>query len=132
MIEIIPAIDLIDGQCVRLKQGDYAEKTVYSSNPVEMAKSFEDAGVRRLHLVDLDGVKCKKPVNIKILQEIANQTNLSIDYSGGIANVESLKQVFDAGADFVMIGSVASRKPEMMIEWLVKLGGDNFFYFQLL
>jgi phosphoribosylformimino-5-aminoimidazole carboxamide ribotide isomerase len=100
-IEIIPAIDLIDGKCVRLSQGDYNQKTVYNENPLEVAKMFEAAGIRRLHLVDLDGAKAKHIVNHKILEEIATNTKLVIDFGGGLKSDEDLEIAFKSGAAMV-------------------------------
>src|SRR5512140_999109 len=97
-IEIIPAIDIIDGKCVRLSQGDYSKKTIYNEDPLEVAKQFEDIGILRLHLVDLDGAKKGEVVNIKVLDKIANKTHLKIDFGGGIKTNESIQSIFDAGA----------------------------------
>ena len=99
MIEIIPAIDLIDGKCVRLRHGDFSQKTVYSDDPVETAKRFADAGIRRLHMVDLDGAKSGEPANIDVLEDVADAVNLSIDFGGGIKTESDVKRVFDAGAE---------------------------------
>jgi phosphoribosylformimino-5-aminoimidazole carboxamide ribotide isomerase len=107
MIEIIPAIDIIDGKCVRLSQGDYNQKTIYNSDPLEVAKMFEDAGLKRLHLVDLDGAKAHHIVNQKVLNKIANCTNLIIDFGGGLKTDEDLKIAFDSGASMVTGGSIA-------------------------
>ena len=101
MIEIIPAIDLIDGKCVRLSQGDFTRKTVYRENPLETAKEFEDAGLKRLHIVDLDGAKNGRVTNLKVLETIARDTNLTIDFGGGIKTDEDIQSVFDAGANLV-------------------------------
>ncbi len=117
-IEIIPAIDLIDGHCVRLTQGDYTQKSVYSSDPVEVAKSYEDIGIRRLHLVDLDGAKADGPQNLGILESIATRTGLEIQYGGGIKSPEALQRVFDAGAVRAIIGSLAVREPDTFAAWL--------------
>ncbi len=120
MIEIIPAIDLIGGDCVRLVKGDYEQKTVYSKDPVEVAKVFQDTGIRRLHLVDLDGAKTGKIINLSILESIASQTSLMIDFGGGITSDEDMNAVYNAGADIATIGSVAIKEPEKFLEWIAK------------
>lgn len=107
MIQIIPAIDIIDGKCVRLSQGDYSQKKTYFENPLEVAKMFEDAGLKRLHLVDLDGAKNKKITNAKVLENIASKTSLHIDFGGGVQSEEDLKLAFDCGASQVTGGSIA-------------------------
>ena len=104
MIEIIPAIDLIDGKCVRLSQGDYAQKTVYNENPLEVAKMFADAGIRRLHLVDLDGAKAHHIVNHKVLERITSATNLVVDFGGGLKTDDDLRIAFECGASMVTGG----------------------------
>lgn len=126
MIEIIPAIDLIDGNCVRLQQGDFSKQTIYSKNPLDTAKKFEDMGFRRLHLVDLDGAKHQSGTNRKILAKIAANTNLKIDFGGGIRTTEDVTEIFDAGAEQVTCGSVAATKPELFLNWLEKFGGERF------
>lgn len=126
MIELIPAIDIINGQCVRLTQGDYDAKTVYSSNPIEVAKHFEALGFRRLHIVDLDGAKSKHIVNVQTLQEITTQTNLIVDFGGGIKTEEDLCKAFDAGATMVTIGSIAVTSPTLFLNWLDKYGAERF------
>jgi phosphoribosylformimino-5-aminoimidazole carboxamide ribotide isomerase len=125
MIEIIPAIDLIEGKCVRLVQGDFARKTVYSENPLEVAKEFENAGLRRLHLVDLDGAKNGKVTNLETLEEIARRTDLIIDFGGGIKTGEDIRQVFGAGAAMACVGSVAVKEPERFFDWLDRYGGER-------
>ena len=110
MIEIIPAIDLIDGKCVRLTQGDFAQKKVYNENPLDTAKEFENAGLKRLHIVDLDGAKRGKVTNLKVLETIAANTNLTIDFGGGIKTDEDIKSVFDAVRGMASIGSVAVKR----------------------
>lgn len=125
MIEIIPAIDLIDGKCVRLVQGDFARKKVYSENPLEAAKTFENAGLKRLHIVDLDGAKRGKIANLKVLETIAANTNLTIDFGGGIKTDEDIKSVFDAGAAIASIGSIAVKDTEKFFAWLEKYGGEK-------
>ena len=101
MLEIIPAIDLIDGKCVRLSQGDYKQKTIYNENPLEVARMFEDAGIKRLHLVDLDGAKANHIVNHKVLESIATKTNLVIDFGGGLKSDEDLRIAFSSGAQMI-------------------------------
>lgn len=125
MIQIIPAIDLIEGKCVRLTQGDYSQKKVYNENPLEVAKEFEDAGIRRLHLVDLDGAKAKKIVNYKTLEEIAGKTRLTIDFGGGLQSDKDLEIAFGSGAAQVTGGSVAVKNPEMFLRWLEVYGGEK-------
>lgn len=125
MIEIIPAIDLIDGKCVRLSQGDFARKKIYNENPLEVAREFEDAGLRRLHVVDLDGAKNGKVTNLKVLEMVASNTNLTIDFGGGIKTGEDIQSVFDAGAAMASIGSVAVKEPEKFFGWLEKYGGEK-------
>ena len=125
MIEIIPAIDLIDGKCVRLSQGDFAQKKIYSENPLEVAKEFEAIGLRRLHIVDLDGAKIGKVTNLKVLETIVQNTNLTIDFGGGIKTDEDISSVFDAGARIASIGSVAVKNAEKFFEWLEKFGGEK-------
>ena len=125
MIEIIPAIDLIEGKCVRLSQGDFARKKIYNENPLEAAREFEDAGLRRLHIVDLDGAKNGKVTNLKVLETIARNTNLTIDFGGGIKTDEDLQSVFDAGAMMASIGSVAVKEPEKFFAWIEKYGGEK-------
>lgn len=125
MIEIIPAIDIIDGKCVRLTQGDYNQKTVYNEDPVEVAKMFEDAGIKRLHTVDLDGARSSHVVNTRVIERIATHTNLTIDFGGGIKSDEDLRKAFDAGAQMVTIGSVAVKEPELFASWVETYGGDK-------
>lgn len=125
MIEIIPAIDLIDGRCVRLSQGDFSQKTIYNENPLEAAKEFESVGLQRLHIVDLDGAKNGKVINLKVLETIARNTNLTIDFGGGIKTDEDINSVFDAGAEIASIGSVAVKNAEKFFEWLENFGGDR-------
>lgn len=125
-MEIIPAIDIIDGKCVRLTQGDYAQKTVYNENPLEVAKEFEGAGVKRLHLVDLDGAKAGTVQNWKVLQTIAANTSLVIDFGGGIKQEKDLAIVFESGAAYATIGSLAVKSPQLFVEWLAAYGADKF------
>lgn len=124
-IEIIPAIDLIDGKCVRLSQGDYKRKTVYNEDPLEVAKMFEKAGVKRLHLVDLDGAKAKHIVNFKVLERIATKTNLIIDFGGGLKSDADLKIAFNSGAAMVTGGSIAVKEKETFLKWLETYGSDK-------
>ncbi len=122
---IIPAIDLIEGKCVRLTQGDYSQKTIYNENPVEVAKEFEDAGLTHLHLVDLDGAKAKKVINWKVLERIATQTKLNIDFGGGVQSGGDLKTVFESGAKQVTGGSIAVKNPELFENWLKTYGNER-------
>lgn len=124
-IEIIPAIDIIDGKCVRLSQGDYDRKTVYNENPLEIARMFEDAGISRLHLVDLDGAKAKHIVNYKVLEQIASKTRLIIDFGGGLKSDDDLKIAFESGAAMVTGGSIAVKEPELFLSWLEKFGSEK-------
>lgn len=123
--DIIPAIDVIDGKCVRLSQGDYGQKTIYNENPLEVAKQFEDIGIKRLHLVDLDGAKKGEVVNFKVLETIASKTNLVIDFGGGIKTDQAIDSVFNAGAKIATIGSLAVKQPELFYSWLHKFGADK-------
>ncbi|GJM61077.1 MULTISPECIES: 1-(5-phosphoribosyl)-5-[(5-phosphoribosylamino)methylideneamino]imidazole-4-carboxamide isomerase [Persicobacter] len=124
-MEIIPAIDLIDGQCVRLTQGDYAQKKVYESDPLKMAKSFEAAGIQRLHLVDLDGAKARKITNDAVLKRVAENTALHIDFGGGLRTDEDLKIAFESGAKQITGGSIAVKDPETFKRWIQDFGGDK-------
>jgi phosphoribosylformimino-5-aminoimidazole carboxamide ribotide isomerase len=124
---IIPAIDIIDGKCVRLTQGDYAQKKVYNEHPLEVAKAFESIGVRRLHLVDLDGAKKGEVVNWKVLEAIAGKTNMIIDFGGGIKKEEDLKIVYEAGAALATIGSIAVKDPALFFSWVEKYGAEKIF-----
>ena len=125
MIELIPAIDIIDGRCVRLSQGDYARQKVYNENPLDVAKAFQDNGLRRLHLVDLDGAKASHIVNYKTLEQIALHTTLSIDFGGGLKSDEDLHIAFDCGAYMVTGGSVAVRDRDMFLRWLERYGRER-------
>lgn len=125
MIKIIPAIDIIDGKCVRLSQGDYAKKTVYNENPLEVAKMFEAAGIENLHLVDLDGAKQKRIVNHKVLYEICTKTILKVDFGGGVQSDEMIEMTFENGANQITGGSIAVRDPELVASWLVKYGSEK-------
>lgn len=123
---IIPAIDIIDGKCVRLTHGDYAQQKVYNENPVEVAKQFENAGITRLHMVDLDGAKAGTITNLKVLEAVASQTKLLIDFGGGIKKIQDVESVFNAGASVATIGSLAVKHPELLEEWLLEFGADKF------
>ena len=125
MIEIIPAIDIIDGKCVRLSQGDYDSKKVYNENPVEVAKEFEANGVRRLHVVDLDGAASHHVVNYRVLEQIAVRTSLVIDFGGGVKSDEDLKIAFESGAQMVTGGSIAVKDPELFCHWLEVYGSEK-------
>lgn len=125
MIELIPAIDIIDGQCVRLTKGDYDLKTVYRDSPAEVAKEFEKLGFRRLHVVDLDGAKSKHIVNVDVLRRITTETSLMVDFGGGIKTDEDIEKAFEAGASMVTVGSIAVTQPDMFIGWLNKYGTDR-------
>lgn len=125
-MEIIPAIDIIDGKCVRLTQGDYTAKKIYNEHPLEVAKQFEDAGIKRLHLVDLDGAKAGYIINLKVLETIASKTSLIIDFGGGIKTESDLKKVFEAGAALATIGSLAVKNEAEFVNWLQKYGASKF------
>jgi phosphoribosylformimino-5-aminoimidazole carboxamide ribotide isomerase len=125
-MQIIPAIDIIDGKCVRLTQGDYSQKKIYNEHPLEVAKQFEDAGLRRLHLVDLDGAKQKAIKNWKVLETIASKTKLVIDFGGGIATEDDVKIVFDSGAAMATVGSIAVKNEFEFVKWLLIFGADKF------
>lgn len=124
-MEIIPAIDIIDAKCVRLTFGDFNQKKVYNENPVEVAKMFEDAGINRLHLVDLDGAKSGKIVNYKTLESVATKTKLTIDFGGGLNSNQDLKIAFSSGASMVTGGSIAVKQPEAFSEWLSEYGNGK-------
>ena len=124
-IELIPAIDIIDGQCVRLTKGDYDQKTVYRNSPVEVAKEFEHIGFKRLHVVDLDGAKSKHIVNDQVLKAITTETNLTVDFGGGIKTDEDIKKAFEAGASMVTIGSIAVTNPDLFMGWLDTYGAER-------
>lgn len=125
MIELIPAIDIIDGKCVRLSQGDYDSKKVYNENPVEVAREFEDNGIRRLHVVDLDGAASSHVVNYKVLNSIASQTSLIIDFGGGVKSDEDLAIAFDNGAQMVTGGSIAVKNPVLFGSWIERYGSEK-------
>lgn len=123
---IIPAIDIIGGKCVRLTKGDYAQKKIYNEHPLEVAKQFEDAGITRLHMVDLDGAKAGTIINLKVLEAVASQTKLVIDFGGGIKKINDIESVFNAGASIATLGSMAVKHPELLEEWLMEFGADKF------
>ena len=125
MIELIPAIDIIDGQCVRLTKGDYDQKTVYRDSPAEVAKEFELLGFKRLHVVDLDGAKSKHIVNDSVLRRITTETDLTVDFGGGIKTDEDIEKAFEAGAAMVTVGSIAVTQPDLFIGWLNKYGAER-------
>ena len=124
-IELIPAIDIIGGKCVRLTKGDYNQKTVYNDDPVEVAREFEAMGFKRLHVVDLDGAKSKHIVNVDVLRRITTETSLIVDFGGGIKTEEDIQTAFDNGAAMVTIGSVAVTQPELFISWLHTFGAER-------
>ena len=124
-MQIIPAIDLINGQCVRLTKGDYSTKKVYNENPLEVAKMFEDAGIEHLHVVDLDGAKAQHIINHKILESIATKTNLKVDFGGGLKSDEDLKIAFDSGAHQITGGSIAVKNPSLFLNWLETYCADK-------
>lgn len=122
MITIIPAIDMIGGECVRLTQGDYDRKTSYYKDPLEVALRYADCGIRRLHLVDLDGAKASHPVNLAVLERIVSRTPLEVQYGGGIKSKEALEAVFSSGAKRAICGSIAATQPDMFSRWLADFG----------
>ncbi|MCX6316796.1 MAG: 1-(5-phosphoribosyl)-5-[(5-phosphoribosylamino)methylideneamino]imidazole-4-carboxamide isomerase [Bacteroidetes bacterium] len=123
---IIPAIDIIEGKCVRLTRGDYAQQKIYNEDPLEVAKQFEDAGLQRLHLVDLDGARTGDVKNWKVLEKIASQTKLVVDFSGGISTQKNVEISFDSGAAFASIGSIAVKDEQLFTGWLLTFGPDRF------
>ena len=124
-IELVPAIDIIAGKCVRLTKGDYDQKTVYRDSPAEVAKEFEDLGFKRLHVVDLDGAKSKHIVNSEVLRQITTATHLTVDFGGGIKTDNDIQQAFDAGASMVTVGSVAVTRPDLFEGWLQRYGAER-------
>jgi len=124
-MKIIPAIDLMEGKCVRLSQGDFGTRKIYNENPLEVAKEFEDNGIEYLHLVDLDGAKSNKIVNYKTLERIASKTNLKIDFGGGLKSNNDLKIAFESGAQQITGGSIAAQKPKLFTSWIQKYGGTK-------
>nr|WP_294992904.1 1-(5-phosphoribosyl)-5-[(5-phosphoribosylamino)methylideneamino]imidazole-4-carboxamide isomerase [uncultured Sediminibacterium sp.] len=126
MMEIIPAIDIIDGKCVRLTQGDYNQKTIYNEDPLEVAQMFQDAGLKRLHLVDLDGAKAGEVKNWKVLEKLASKTSMVIDFGGGIKQETDLAVVFESGAALATIGSLAVKAEATFVSWIKKYGAEKF------
>ncbi|MDH1602474.1 MULTISPECIES: 1-(5-phosphoribosyl)-5-[(5-phosphoribosylamino)methylideneamino]imidazole-4-carboxamide isomerase [unclassified Empedobacter] len=124
-MRIIPAIDIIDGKCVRLSQGDYDTKKIYNENPLEVAKEFEDYGIEYLHLVDLDGAKSKEIINYKTLELIASKTNLKVDFGGGIKADQDIRIAFECGANQITGGSIAVQNPTLFQEWISQYGSDK-------
>lgn len=125
MINIIPAIDIIDGKCVRLTKGDYYSAKVYANNPIDVALQLQDAGCQRLHLVDLDGAKASHIINYRILERIANATNLIIDFGGGLKHDDDIRIAFDSGASMVTCGSIAVKSPELLCRWIKHYGAQR-------
>jgi phosphoribosylformimino-5-aminoimidazole carboxamide ribotide isomerase len=125
-IEIIPAIDILHGKCVRLTQGDYSSQKVYNEHPLEVAQQFEDAGLKRLHLVDLDGAREGRVKNWNVLEQIAGKTNLIVDFGGGIGSAKDLQIVFDSGARFATLGSLAVKDEALLKKWLIQYQADKF------
>lgn len=125
MIKIVPAIDMIDGKCVRLTQGNYDAKKIYNEDPVEVAKEFEDYGIRRLHVVDLDGAKAGRIINYRTLERIASRTSLIIDFGGGVKSEDDLVIAFESGAQMVTGGSIAVKNPDEFTRWINKYGSDR-------
>lgn len=124
-MRILPAIDIIDGKCVRLTQGDYAQKKVYHSNPLEIAKTFQDAGLKYLHLVDLDGAKAGKVMNWKVIESITGNTNLLVDFGGGIKTEDEIKRLFAAGVKQINLGSIAVKNPDLVEAWVQTYGTEK-------
>lgn len=125
MVEIIPAIDIIEGRCVRLSQGDYDQRKVYDASPVDMAKRYADCGVKRIHVVDLDGAKSSSPKNLKTLERMAVGAAVEIEWGGGLKSEEALRAIFDYGATYAIVGSVAAQQRELFAEWLQMFGGER-------
>jgi phosphoribosylformimino-5-aminoimidazole carboxamide ribotide isomerase len=124
-IEIIPAIDIIEGRCVRLSQGDYGQCKVYDASPVDMARRYADCGVSRIHVVDLDGAKSSSAKNFAVLEKMAAGADVEIEWGGGVKSEDTLRALFDYGADYAIVGSVAAREPKLFAEWLSRFGGDK-------
>lgn len=124
-MRIIPAIDIIDGKCVRLSQGDYNTKKIYNENPLEVAKEFEDHGIKYLHLVDLDGAKSKQIINYKTLEQIASKTSLQVDFGGGIKAQKDIDIAFECGAHQITGGSIAVQEPEIFTKWIEQYGSEK-------
>jgi phosphoribosylformimino-5-aminoimidazole carboxamide ribotide isomerase len=125
-MHIIPAIDIIEGKCVRLTEGDFSQKKIYNEDPLEVARQFEDAGLQRLHLVDLDGAKAGVVKNWKVLESIAGKTKLVIDFGGGIQTGKDLQIVFDSGASLATVGTIAVKDEEELVKWMKKFGAEKF------
>jgi phosphoribosylformimino-5-aminoimidazole carboxamide ribotide isomerase len=125
-MQLIPAIDIIDGKCVRLEKGNFAEKKIYDVSPLEVAKSYESLGIKRLHIVDLDGAAGNGKSNFKVLEQIAGETNLVIDYGGGLKSTHAVRSVFNAGASLASVGTVIVRDPDLFKEWILLFGAENF------
>lgn len=125
-MELIPAIDIMDGKCVRLSKGDFNKKTIYSDNPLEIAQGFEAVGIKRLHIVDLDGANGHTLANISVLGNIAAHTSLTIDFGGGLKTAQDVKEVFNAGASMISLGSVIIKSPDLFAEWIIEFGSDKF------
>jgi phosphoribosylformimino-5-aminoimidazole carboxamide ribotide isomerase len=125
-VEIIPAIDIIEGKCVRLTEGDYSRKTEYLNSPLEMARLYEDHGIKRLHLVDLDGAKMGKVQNWEVARQISAQTNLIIDFGGGVKTSEEVERIIDMGINYVVVGSIAVKDPGSFTTWIHRFGPDRF------
>lgn len=125
MIELVPAIDMIEGKCVRLTQGDYDTQKIYNESPLEVAKQFQDAGVTRLHMVDLDGAKAGHIVNYRMLEKVASHTDLSIDFGGGLKSDDDLHIAFDCGAQMVTGGSIAVKNPDLFLSWITRYGSER-------
>lgn len=125
-MEIIPAIDIIDGKCVRLSKGDFERKIIYNDDPLEVAKSFQGVGIKKLHMVDLDGANWEPLKNLKTLENISKNTSLIIDFGGGLKTTEDIQSVFNAGAQLVSVGSVTIKNPELFSQWIIDFGADKF------
>ena len=125
MIELIPAIDIIGGRCVRLSQGDYERQTTYDAEPADMVKRFADCGVKRVHVVDLDGAKAAQPENLSTLEKMASIDSVSIEWGGGLKTETAVRQVFDAGAAYAIVGSVAAKQPDLFTTWLNAFGAER-------
>lgn len=125
MIELIPAIDIIGGRCVRLSQGDYERQTTYDAEPTDMVKRFADCGVKRVHVVDLDGAKAAQPENLPTLEKMAGVNGVSIEWGGGLKTETAVRQVFDAGAAYAIVGSVAAKQPDLFTTWLNAFGAER-------
>lgn len=125
MIEILPAIDIIDGRCVRLSQGDYERRKTYDASPVEMVRRYADCGLSRIHVVDLDGAKADSPRNLSVLEKMALTDGISIEWGGGIKNETSLRSVFESGASYAVVGSTAAKQPELFAGWIERFGAER-------